>query len=159
MKTRNSTIFHKILQTTTSIWEDLYSICFALILLLIYFAVTQTIFHTCCPFAILTGISCPACGLTRAAFLLLTGHFTAAAQLNLTVYLWVPFLLYLCIFRYFLRKHAPLALPIATTIGILTSLYFILRYLYGTPLPVPCKGILPLKLLVQNALQCYNELV
>lgn len=158
MKIRNSTIYRKIAQTISSIWEDLYSIRFALILLLIYFAVTQTIFHTVCPFAILTGISRPACGLTRAAFLLLTGHFTAAAQLNLTIYLWFPFLLYLCISRYFLRKQAPLALPIATINGLLTSLYFILRYLYGTPLPVPCKGILPLKLLVQNTLQCYNKL-
>lgn len=159
MKIRNTTIYHKIAQTISSILKDIYNIRIALILLLAYFAVTQSIFHTVCPFAILTGFSCPACGLTRAAFLLLTGHFTAAAQLNLTIYLWFPFLLYLCIFRYFLRKQAPLALPIATTIGLLTSLYFILRYLYGTPLPVPCEGIFPLKSLVQNTLQCYNKLV
>lgn len=152
MKIKSITLFPKIIQILSAIKTDISNIRVALIFIIIYFAVTQTVFHTVCPFAILTGLSCPACGLTRAAFLLLTGHFTIAAQLNLTVYLWIPFLLYLCTFRYFVGKRAPFALPIAAIIGILTILYFILRNLYGTSLPVPCEGILPLKLLVQDML-------
>lgn len=156
MKTGHNALSRKFVQIKSRFLQDIHNNHTALIILLVYFAVTQTIFHTVCPFAILTGIACPACGLTRASLLLFTGHFAAAAQLNLTVFLWVPFLLYLCIFRYFVGKHPPFALPLATVIGLLTILYYIMRLLNQNLPPVPCEGIFHLKLLVANILQCYN---
>ncbi|MGN0131700.1 MAG: DUF2752 domain-containing protein [Lachnospiraceae bacterium] len=132
-------------QNIRKIWsrlsEDIYRIRYALIILLIYFVLTQSIFHTVCPFAILTGTACPACGLTRSALLLLSGHFIAAARLNAAIYLWLPYLLYLLLFRYLLGRRPPLAMPFCIIICLLTIGFYMQRLISDTLPSVPCHSI------------------
>lgn len=90
--------------------EDIRQNYIALIIIICYMALAQYFFHTVCPFKIVTGLSCPGCGLTRAAVYFFLGRFPDAMGMNPAIYLWLPFLVYLCFFRYFLGKKPPFAL-------------------------------------------------
>lgn len=92
----------------------------ALIIIVFYMAATQILFHTVCPQLILTGRPCPACGLTRAALCVLAFRFAEAWAMNPAIYLWMPFLVYLCLCRYILGKKLPLALPLTITVCLAT---------------------------------------
>ena len=125
------------------ICADLYQIRFALCVLIPYCILTQLIFHTVCPFAIFFGFPCPACGLTRAGLLLLSGHFIAAAQTNLSIYLWFPVLLYLCCFRYVVGKQPPFTFPLLILTCFCTTIYYLYCILVHNMVDVPCNGLLP----------------
>lgn len=124
------------------IFRDIRQNYIAFMILGIYSILTQWYFHTVCPFAILTGFPCPACGLTRAAILILTGQFTAAFQQNPTIYLWIPFLLYLFLFRYLLGKKPPFLLPLTILLCLVTIAVYTYRLADGNLVSVPCAGIL-----------------
>lgn len=47
-----------------------------------------------CPFRLLTGLTCPGCGTTRALHEMMHGHFENAFMLNPLLVLALPFLLY-----------------------------------------------------------------
>ena len=49
---------------------------------------------TICPFKAWTGLDCPGCGATRAAYQLLNGHVLAAMDLNVVFVLAVPLILW-----------------------------------------------------------------
>lgn len=119
----------------------------ALILLLAYAVPAQLVFHTICPFAILTGFPCPGCGLTRAGFLLLRGEFSAALELHPMIFLWILLLLYLIVFRYILGRQIPFVLPLTIASSLATLLYYFYRLSCGVLIPIPCKGVLGLVLL------------
>ncbi|MBO4982252.1 MAG: DUF2752 domain-containing protein [Lachnospiraceae bacterium] len=112
------------------ILSDIRQNSVALIIILIYLALTQYFFHTVCPLKIVTGLDCPACGLTRASLLLLTGHITEALERNASVVCWVPLILYFCIFRYLVGKKPPFALLLATLSGIITIVIFLVIHIF-----------------------------
>lgn len=61
---------------------------------LAYYVETQTLGITLlCPLYTLTGLRCPACGLTRACVGVLQGHFVQAAAVNWGLTLSLPVLL------------------------------------------------------------------
>lgn len=125
-----------------------------LLLLAAYAAAAQLLFQTVCPFAILTGRPCPACGMTRACLLLLGGHFSAAAALNPAVFFWAFILVYFCVFRYILDKNAPFSGFFIIFAGSLTIFFYILRITSKTPVPVPQPGILPWLFSLASARYC-----
>ncbi len=49
---------------------------------LLVLSIVDYIFNTVCISTILFGVPCPACGMTRAAKLLLTGHFARSFQMH-----------------------------------------------------------------------------
>lgn len=128
-------IFYRILQ-------DIFQIRLALSVLLIYCLMTQLIFHTVCPWMIVTHMPCPACGLTRAGISFVLLHFADAGGWNPAIYLWIPYLLYLIVFRYVLGKHPKNALLLAAIVSIMTCALFALRIYYGN---IP-ENIIPSKL-------------
>lgn len=128
-------IFYRILQ-------DILQIRLALLVLLIYCLLTQLIFHTVCPWMIVTHMPCPACGLTRAGSSFLLLHFADARLWNPAIYLWIPYLLYLIVFRYVLGKHPKNALLLTAIVSIMTCALFALRIYYGS---IP-ENIIPSKL-------------
>lgn len=67
--------------------SDLYHNRIAILCIIIYMSVTQYLFHSVCPIAILFGFPCPACGLTRAGISFLTAHFSTAFQMNPCIFL------------------------------------------------------------------------
>lgn len=114
-----------ILQRITS---DIRQNRIPLLMLLAYMATTQFFFHKICPWLLLTGHPCPACGLTRASVLLLTFRFEDAWRMNPTVWLWIPFLLYLAICRYILGKKPALAMPLTIFVCCATIAVWLWRY-------------------------------
>ena len=84
--------------------SDLKMIFVPAIVILVYFIAADLVFHTSCPFAIMTGLPCPGCGITRAALLVLQFRFADAARMNFTVYLWIAVAVFFVINRYFLEK-------------------------------------------------------
>lgn len=109
------------------LYQDIVKIRPALPAVLLYLVTAQLLFHKLCPFMILFQLPCPACGLTRASLFLLSGQLLQAARINAVSFLWVPFLGYLCICRYFLGKKPPAALPLSCLVCIATLLYYVLR--------------------------------
>ena len=73
-----------ILKGIKNFLSDLYHNRIAILCIIIYMSVTQYLFHSVCPIAILFGFPCPACGLTRAGSSFLTAHFSTAFQMNLS---------------------------------------------------------------------------
>ena len=65
-----------ILKGIKNFLSDLYHNRIAILCIIIYMSVTQYLFHSVCPIAILFGFPCPACGLTRAGISFLTAHFS-----------------------------------------------------------------------------------
>lgn len=110
------------------IGDDIRHNSIALLLIGCYMALTQYFFGTVCPGRILTGYPCPACGLTRAGILLLTGRFADAWRMNPAIYAWSPLLLYLCLGRYVLGRKLPLALFLSAAAGSLTFLIYLCRF-------------------------------
>ncbi|MBQ6322087.1 MAG: DUF2752 domain-containing protein [Lachnospiraceae bacterium] len=84
----------------TYLMEDLRRLRVPLLMLGVYCLLVFPIFHCFCPMVILLGIPCPACGLTRAAILLFGGHVQEAAEMNPSVFIWIPYLASLLLFRY-----------------------------------------------------------
>lgn len=122
--------------------RDLYRVRYALILFFVYAIPAQLIFHTICPFAILTGFPCPGCGLTRAGLCLLKGQFFAAWEIHPLIYLWAILLLCLIIFRYVLDKNSFPVFPTAVITSLATLIYYFYRCASGIFISLPCKGIL-----------------
>jgi len=54
----------------------------------------KTGFFPACPFRLLTGLTCPGCGSTRAVHQILHGHFATAFMLNPLLLLAIPFILF-----------------------------------------------------------------
>lgn len=126
--------------------RDICQVRCALIVFLVYAVPAQCFFHTTCPFAILTGFSCPGCGLTRAGIHLLKGEFSAALELHPMIFLWVLLLLYFFIFRYILGRRIRLALPLVLLSSLATLVHYFCRLSVGIQVPVSCEGILRLVL-------------
>jgi len=117
------------------ILEDIKKIKLPLIVLILYGAATQIIFHTVCPWAILTHYPCPACGLTRAGLCVIGLRFAEAARMNGAIFLWVPYIAGVIVVRYVLgkwtQKAAKVAFSLLTGIILITCVYFVLRLTAG----------------------------
>lgn len=124
--------------------QDLYRLRVALPVLLIYCLTTQLIFGTVCPFAILSGFACPACGMTRAALLFLTGRPLQSFSLHPMALFWLSLILYLGYFRYFQGRRAPFVWPLAVTVCLVTFACYLYRMNAGILPDVPASKILPL---------------
>ena len=81
-----------------------------------------------CPFHFVTGLHCPGCGATRAAYRLLHGDLAGAARCNLLLLPALGFLLWLC-----LRKKETLHPAVMTVFIVLAVLFWILRNLPWAP--------------------------
>lgn len=110
------------------IGDDIRHNSIALLLIVCYMALAQCFFGTVCPGRILVGQPCPACGLTRAGILLLSGRFADAWRMNPAIYVWAPLLMYLCIGRYVLGRKLRFALFLGAVAGILSFLIYLCRF-------------------------------
>lgn len=121
--------------------QDLRRIWFALLLLGLYAIPAQLYFHTICPFAILTGYPCPACGLTRAGLCLLRGDLVSAWETHPLIFFWTAWILYLLSCRYLADKKARLAMPLAIPLCLATLFFYVFRLISGHPTEIPCTRI------------------
>lgn len=91
-----------------------------------------------CPFHLLTGLSCPACGLQRALHLLLHGQPLAALSYNYLLALAIPLTLLVALCRW--KPQAPVIRWFAPKVGhrythatlvLLTIAWWIIRNVMG----------------------------
>lgn len=84
------------------------------------------LYGTVCYSVILFGIPCPACGITRATKLLLTGHFKESFQMHPLLILVILGVLLFVIIKYFLKK----SMLFIKYYGIICIIVFIIYYIY-----------------------------
>lgn len=86
-----------------------------------------------CPFRLLTGWNCPACGGLRMVHDVLHGDLAAAISDNVFLLVGIPLLIGWILLRRRSGK-SPLSLPAATTVVIATLAWTVVRNLPGFPL-------------------------
>ncbi|MDD3404345.1 MAG: DUF2752 domain-containing protein [Hespellia sp.] len=125
-----------VLDTWNLLKKDLRDNRIAFLVILLYFVCAKLVFHTICPMVFLTGLPCPACGLTRAGIALLSGDFVNAWQIHPFIYVFAVFVVLWLIQRYIIQKTSRWMKP--TVIFCLTALiafyvYRMIRYFPGEP--------------------------
>ena len=100
-------------------------------------AVLGRFLYSLCPMVLITGYPCPACGMTRAGVLMLTGHFADAWNLQPFIYVLGVFLLAAAVWRYLLLKSSvnwmKWCLIVMMSSMIVYSIYRKVRYFPETP--------------------------
>lgn len=122
--------------------KDLLLVKIPLLVLITYCVVTELVFHTVCPTAIVFGEPCSGCGLTRAGFLVLTGQFSKAAQMHVMIFFWMFLALYAVFFRYLLRKRPPFLITLVILVSMITAIYYLYRRRLGTLPEVRYEGLI-----------------
>ncbi len=104
------------------------------------------LFHTTCPSMLFFGLPCPGCGMTRALWLLITGHPVGAFRMNPSLYVWLAFLGYLGFYRYIREEKAPHLNVVLIAVLVLVCVVYCLgmwKYFPNTePYVVKCDNIL-----------------
>lgn len=70
----------------------------------VYDILVQLVFDAFCPVAIVTGLPCPGCGMTRAVFFFVTGQIGKGWEMNPIGIGWTALAAYFCMMRYWLGK-------------------------------------------------------
>ena len=100
---------------------------------LCYVLVANWLFGTICTSVLITGIPCPACGLTRAGVSILTFHWNEAWNYNCIIFLIVPFVLYLFTCRYIFQCKCKLLVPGIVLIFLCLIVVYMYRMIYYFP--------------------------
>lgn len=90
-------------------------------------------FLPACPFRLLTGWNCPACGGLRMVHDVLHGHLAAAINDNVVLLIGLPLLAGWALLRR-RREQWPLTLPAAATVIVTLVTWTVVRNLPGFPL-------------------------
>lgn len=88
----------------------------AVIGVILYLVASQLIFGRICPSAVVLGVPCPGCGMTRACGLTLRGEFVQAFDMHAFIY---P--VYVCIFLFLLYRYV-----LVRDVGKLKKIVFVL---------------------------------
>ena len=112
-----------ILKGIKNFLSDLYHNRIAILCIIIYMSVTQYLFHSVCPIAILFG-------------------FPTAFQMNPCIFLLIPYFLYLWFYKYIFEKKPPYLTFITCLLGIIVFGIYILRLLTHTLPELPTNGII-----------------
>lgn len=103
----------------------------AVVILFVYVAFSNLLFHAVCPLIIFCGIPCPGCGNSRATAYFLTGRWRQAWQMNPMIFPIAIAALYFGWNRYLLgRKTKGLKIIIAALLALLVVVYIVRMYLY-----------------------------
>lgn len=90
------------------IWSDRKQIITFAFVISLYYLITRLVFKVSCPLVYLTGLPCPACGLTRAASKLFIGDFSGAFSVNPSIYIVLFMILWVIVLRYIIGKESKL---------------------------------------------------
>ena len=110
------------------IWADLKKFWVGIVIYIIYYILTISLFHSSCPMLLTTGLPCPGCGMLRALFSIITFRFSTAWYLNPVSFGWFIFIIVFIAERYLLgRKYSKFTNALLIIVCMLT----IARYIYG----------------------------
>lgn len=125
-----------------NIKNDIKYIFPAIIILAVYYIVTELLFHEFCPIRIITGFPCPGCGLTRSVLLILHLDWYNAFFMNPSAFLWIIFSLYLLWQRYIKNRWFKHNMIIVIIICLFTLSWFAVRFpqYYPNTEPYTCNS-------------------
>ncbi len=126
-------IKEKALTVLKGIWADVKNMKWALLTLFAYYVLTRILFQEFCPMRIFLGIPCPGCGATRAGFYVLTLRFKEALEMNPTIFLWIPYILFLLWQRYIGKKRRKLSNILLVVICICVLIWYVMGMLFYFP--------------------------
>ena len=91
-----------------------------------WFEPGQNGFFPKCPFRVLTGLTCPGCGSTRALHQILHGHIVAAFTLNPLFVIAIPFLLLALLRHTSLSLQGKTPRPNALPASVIYLIFFVI---------------------------------
>lgn len=86
------------------LWSDIKNAKLAILCIALYFTIVSHFLYSSCPLVMITGLPCPACGMTRAGISVLRGHFALAWELHPFIYVVLALLAAYGVNRYLLGK-------------------------------------------------------
>ena len=108
------------------IYKDIKNYWVGIALFLVLYFSLKYFYNAYCPLILITGLPCPACGMTRAVLRFCQGEWIRAYNLQPTVFLWVGYAIYWGVYRYILGKKS----EILDWIFIILLLFQIGVYIY-----------------------------
>ena len=114
-------------------WQDIKKLKIALILIGIYLAFMKFVLHSGCPFVVVTGFPCAACGLTRAGVHFLKGEWIQAWNVHPAIFPIVLLVVVFIIQRYFRQA----SLKKLKKYAILLIVGMLVLYVYRFPTQFP----------------------
>lgn len=115
------------------LWEDIKNLRVALVIIVIYLGFMELVLHNGCPFVVLTGFPCPACGLTRAGIHVLKGEWLWACKLNFMIFPIIILALIAIVYRYFLQKSLASLRKYLIVMILVMVVYYIYRMITQFP--------------------------
>lgn len=119
------------------LWKDIKEAKWAIIFVIAYFVLGKNYLHSLCPMVMITGLPCPGCGLTRAAFRLFQLDFSRAFRIHPFIY---PIVFYAGIFgwnRYIWKRRMGFWLKTLMLLLMVSMIVFyiwrMLNYFPGDP--------------------------
>lgn len=101
------------------------------VVLPVYAALSNLLFHAVCPLIVFCGIPCPGCGISRATAYFLTGRWRQSWQMNPMIFPIMLAALYFGWNRYLLgRKAKGIKAVIIALVVALVIFYIVRMYLY-----------------------------
>lgn len=119
------------------LWEDIKNMKTAIFVIAVYLGFMELVLHNGCPFVVLTGFPCPACGLTRAGLHLLKGEWIQAWNLNFMIFPIAVIVIVAVIYRYFLNKSVVFLKKYVAAVIIVMVTYYIYRMFAEFPGEAP----------------------
>lgn len=123
----------RVAQMISRIKLDIRNNGIGLLGVVLYFVCSLLFFKEVCPMLIVTGLPCPACGLTRAGLLLLQGDFAGAFSMHPFIYVWIAFALYFGYNRYIRGRKMPMGMTLIVLIILAMVVYYGYRMLCYFP--------------------------
>lgn len=113
--------------------EDINRFKWLILGLIMFFLVSQFIFHRVCAVSIITGYPCPGCGTSRAFLCILKGDFYESLQYNPFAVLWILLGAWILFSRYILEKPVKWFNHVIIIIGLLIIALYIYRMIVVFP--------------------------
>ena len=110
---------YKIIQR---LLQDIKNYYIGVLIFILYSIVVRHIFHAFCPQLIIAGIPCAGCGMTRAIYYILTGHFQRGMDLNPAAPLWIIWFMLGAIERYVIGRNRKWILYLLVCVCVVTLL-------------------------------------
>lgn len=126
-------INERVCTVLKAVWADIKNMKWALLTLLLYYVLTRILFHEFCPMRIFTGLPCPGCGATRAGLYAIMFRFREAFEMNPTIFLWIPYILFLLWQRYIGKNRRKLSNILLVVVCIFVVTWYVIGMLYYFP--------------------------
>lgn len=91
-------------ETIVLVWKDIKKYGLGVALAVLTFVIFDVLFGQICPGRIFFGLPCPACGMTRAFFLLIQGRVKESISMHPLLLPFLVWVLYCTIVKYLLKK-------------------------------------------------------